>query len=247
MLEESWMGNKKLITFHHKGVQMKRVLLTTTALLLGATYGAANAATIDDPLHLTCATCVSNGTTIDIGNPPLNFGVQSAPAQDVAGSLTFDFLVPTTAGIIGSISVTGATTFSATLFSSDPWTASDKQSLSQYLGINASPSNELSAFLDSGAGFYVYQGLAGSFTLPQQGTDLSLGTTPLWSVTGGVPFGTGITAFFNDGSGTLVATATSSSLHAVPGPIVGAGLPGLAAACLGMFGLNRHRRKSRIA
>jgi hypothetical protein len=34
---------------------------------------------------------------------------------------------------------------------------------------------------------------------------------------------------------------------AVPGPIVGAGIPGLLAACCGMFGLNRFRRKRRVA
>jgi hypothetical protein len=33
----------------------------------------------------------------------------------------------------------------------------------------------------------------------------------------------------------------------VPGPIVGAGLPGLLAACCGMFGLNRYRRKRQVA
>jgi hypothetical protein len=34
---------------------------------------------------------------------------------------------------------------------------------------------------------------------------------------------------------------------AVPGPIVGAGLPGLIMACMGMFGLNRFRRKRQTA
>jgi hypothetical protein len=33
----------------------------------------------------------------------------------------------------------------------------------------------------------------------------------------------------------------------VPGPIVGAGLPGLLAACCGMVGLNRYRRKRQVA
>jgi hypothetical protein len=37
------------------------------------------------------------------------------------------------------------------------------------------------------------------------------------------------------------------AFQAVPGPIVGAGLPGLVAACCGMFGLNRWRRKRHVA
>lgn len=237
-----------------KDISMKKLLLA--ASMLTALALPAGAATIDDPLHLTCLVgCTSNGTTIDIGNPPLNFGVQSSPQQDVAGPLYFDFLVPTTYGIIPSISVTGslygATSFTASLVSSTAWTTGD---LADYLaayisGFAASPENPISAFLDSGAGFYVYQGLAGIYTLPQQGTLLSLGTTPLWSVTGGVPNGTGITAFFDDGAlgGTLIATANSSSLHAVPGPIVGAGIPGLVMAVLGMFGLNRARRRRAAA
>jgi hypothetical protein len=33
---------------------------------------------------------------------------------------------------------------------------------------------------------------------------------------------------------------------AVPGPIAGAGLPGLLAACFGLFGLNKYRRRRRV-
>jgi hypothetical protein len=36
---------------------------------------------------------------------------------------------------------------------------------------------------------------------------------------------------------------TPFGVNAVPGPIAGAGLPGLLAACFGLFGLNRRRRR----
>jgi hypothetical protein len=49
----------------------------------------------------------------------------------------------------------------------------------------------------------------------------------------------------NDGPDTYFGVTGSG--HPVPGPILGAGLPGLVSALIGMVGLNRYRRRRRLA
>jgi len=183
---------------------------------------------------------------VSIPNPPLNFGFQASPSQLTGGGLTMDFLVPVADGVPGSISVTGsmggALSFTANLFSTTPWTAGQ---LDTYLGISASPTNPIDAFANSSGGFYVVQGFAGNYTIPQQGTSLLIGTTPLWSIPGGIPDNTSIVAFYNNGS-SILATANSSALH-VPGPVAGAGLPGLIGFAMVWLARRRQLRNGKVA
>jgi hypothetical protein len=52
---------------------------------------------------------------------------------------------------------------------------------------------------------------------------------------------------FSSTDGAESFLAFNPQTAAVPGPVVGAGLPGLVAALLGMLGINRLRRKRRTA
>lgn len=212
-------------------------------LVLGslAVFTGTSQADLLDPLHGYCAgagQCVDNGTNSPSNGNPTNFGFTISPGP-ATGTLMLDVLAPNNVASGPSYALTGTLTGTAALHSGT-WSSGD---LATFLGITASPSNPIGAFLpstqalDAGAtGFTVYSASFTSVTLK----DASMpNVSPLENIAPGIPTGSYIVGFLNLGgdSSSWVATANSGAIFnsgTVPEPstllLLGSGLLGAVGA-----------------
>jgi hypothetical protein len=195
---------------------LKLPILTLLVLAL-ACGGTVWADTVGDPLHGQCngtgtGTCSDNGTNTPLGNST-TFGFTISPGPQT-GDLIIDLLVPNNEAIPLSFGVGSGT---ATLFSATAWTSGD---LDTYLGISASPSNPIGAYLpttqslDPGAtGFFVFQSDLGTQTiLGNSGATAAAGTFNI-PAGFGADLGGYILGFCGTGcTSPFVATANSGAL-----------------------------------
>jgi hypothetical protein len=232
---------------------MKRIFLTATALLLAMPFTPAKADAIGDPLHGWCVTvCPDLGTNSPIPNLQTTFGFFSSPAN--TGDEILKLLVPNNDTLPTSIGVTGTSSGTATRVTGPGgatfWTTGD---LEAFLGIaNSSPANPIGAYLpstqavDPGAtGFAVYTFDAGNYSLPVP-ADNNGAPPDKFTVGFTAPVGSYALADLKLADGSDVATANSGALFVttdvpVPGPIAGAGIPGIVLGCVGLVGLARRR------
>jgi len=226
---------------------LRRVLLSVLGFLtlVLAFGGTVWADTVDDPLHGFCngtgtGTCSDNTTNTPLGNST-TFGFSISPGPQT-GDLLLDILVPNNYTLPASFAITGtqggllndqSISTTATLVSNTAWTSG---TLATYLGITASPTNPIGAYLptasalDPGAtGFYVFQADTGTSKIWDNANEAN---GPTFTMVNGLGAGGYIIGFCSTGcSSPYVATANSGALVVTPEP------SSLAMLCAGLLAL----------
>lgn len=197
-------------------------------------------------------TCADNSANTPLGGST-EFGF-SHSGSSVTGTFSLDILLPNDDSQPADFSITGINGNmggTATEVSTSAWSSG---TLAKYLGISASPTNPIGAYLDtpehslnpSATGFYVYQLTLSDFTLPKNSGSYSASDYQFDAITG-LGVGSYVLGFLDCGSKGWCATANSGALlvdrstTSVPEPgslaLFAAALAGLAVFC-------RFRRKA---
>lgn len=223
-----------------------------------------------------CTSVTIGGDPVTLLGPGgvTGFGFTSSPAG-ATGNLQLKFLIPNNFTLtqvnnfVSGVDVTGTSSdLTLTLFSTTPWTSGSLEI--DYLHntlANGAPPNPLDAWLgatqtvqSAATGYYVVTADMGPYTLGGQSDPLvdifslvpavfpqgGLIAGNLFTTEGVISTAQSSALFFNGPSSGPFCANPPCDVVTIPGPIVGAGVPGAVAGAMFLLGLVRARRRRRV-